>query len=343
MTDFFELNVAGQVQRLEAAAHAALQHWNIREASLTLIKYRENAVFRVDSNGVRRALRLHRCGYHSDDELRSELQWMQALEAAGIVVPTILHTGTGELFVTQSGAGLPGDIQVDLFAWIDGEQLGSVEQGIADAASVTATYRTIGELAAMVHNQAVSWRLPPGFTRHAWDADGLAGEQPVWGRFWEIGAASAEERELLVRGRDTVYRELGRLAKSPGTYSMIHADFAPENIMVDGGQVRLIDFDDAGFGWHLFELVTSLFFILGEEYFDQAQDALISGYREHRQLTDAQLDLLPLFFLARAFTYVGWVHTRHETATAVELTPMLLAAACGQTEDYLSQTRGAEQ
>ena len=55
-----------------------------------------------------------------------------------------------------------------------------------------------------------------------------------------------------------MYRELSKLAKSPGTYSMIHADFVAENVLVDEGRVRLIDFDDAGFGWHLFELATSL-------------------------------------------------------------------------------------
>jgi len=47
--------------------------------------------------------------------------------------------------------------------------------------------------------------------------------------------------------------------------------------------------------------------------------------------------LLPLFFLARGFTYIGWVHTRHETETAKELTPMLLTAACELAEDYLSK------
>ena len=337
MTDFFELDVASQAQRLEAAGRDALQRWDLADCELHLIKYRENAVFRVDCAGLRRALRLHRYGYHSDAELLSELQWMRALADVGISVPTIVPATSGELFVTHVADDLPGDIQVDLFEWIDGEQLGSVEEGIADDASVAAIYRTIGELAAKVHNQAVSWSLPPGFARHAWDAAGLAGEQPFWGRFWEIAAASASETDLLVRGRDAVFAELSQLAKSPGRYSMIHADFAPENIMVDGDQLRLIDFDDAGFGWHLFELVTSLYFIQGEQFFDQAQDALIKGYREHRQLADDQLELLPLFFLARAFTYVGWVHTRHETETAQELTPMLLTTACELAEDYLSK------
>lgn len=337
MTDFFDIDVVSQAQRLEAAGRDVLQRWDLANCELHLIKYRENAVFRVDCDGIRRALRLHRCGYHSNAELLSELQWMQALGEEGITVPTIVPAASGELFVSYAADGLPGEIQVDLFEWIDGEPLGSVEEGIADDAGVTGIYRTIGQLAAKVHNQAVSWELPPGFVRHAWDAAGLAGEQPFWGRFWEIAAASAAETDLLVRGRDAVFDGLFRLAKSPGTYSMIHADFAPENIMVDADQVRLIDFDDAGFGWHLFELVTSLYFIQGEKYFDRAQDALIKGYREHRQLADEQLELLPLFFLARAFTYVGWVHTRHETETAQELTPMLLTAACELAEDYLSQ------
>ncbi len=162
MTDFFDLDVASQVQRLEAAARAALQRWNMSGCELHLIKYRENAVFRVDCNGMRRALRLHRHGYHSDDELRSELQWMQALRQAGITVPTIVPAASGDLFVTHAASDLPGDIQVDLFEWIDGEQLGSIEAGITDDASVAETYRTIGELAGRVHNQAVSWQLPPG-------------------------------------------------------------------------------------------------------------------------------------------------------------------------------------
>ena len=46
--------------------------------------------------------------------------------------------------------------------------------------------------------------------------------------------------------------------------------------------------------------------------------------------------LVPLFFLARGLTYVAWVHTRHETETAKELTPMLLTAACELAEEYLS-------
>ena len=127
MSDFFTASVDEQIERMTTAAGEVLAHWNLDGATLELIKYRENAVFSVERDDFRGALRLHRSGYHSDAELRSELQWMQALDSTGIQVPEPIATATDDLFVRHSSDGLPGPLQVDLFKWIDGAQLGSVE------------------------------------------------------------------------------------------------------------------------------------------------------------------------------------------------------------------------
>jgi Ser/Thr protein kinase RdoA (MazF antagonist) len=74
---------------------------------------------------------------------------------------------------------------------------------------------------------------------------------------------------------------------------------------------------------------------MGEAHYETAYTALIVGYRENRALSDAQLAYLPLFLLARSFTYLGWVHTRAETQTARELTPMLVEKCCGLAREYL--------
>ncbi len=66
-------------------------------------------------------------------------------------------------------------------------------------------------------------------------------------------------------------------------------------------------------------------------------DALIEGYRQHRDLPDAQVAQMPLFFAARGFTYLGWVHTRSETQTAKELSPMLAEKACALAREYLGR------
>ena len=132
MSGYDSLTPQEQVGLLEAAAHGALREWDIEGATLGLLKHRENAVFSVQKDDFRAALRLHRHGYHTDAELRSELQWMQALSDAGIRVPEIIPAVSGEPFVNCDAEGLPGTIQVDLFRWIDGRQLGSVEAGIDD-------------------------------------------------------------------------------------------------------------------------------------------------------------------------------------------------------------------
>jgi Ser/Thr protein kinase RdoA (MazF antagonist) len=231
---------------------------------------------------------------------------------------------------------MPVPVQIDLFEWIEGRQLGSVETGVSgDRRDIHGVYRTLGELAAALHNHSESWVPPPWFVRHAWDEEGLAGDRPLWGRFLDLAHLSPDERKLLSAARDHAYREFATLSKSRASYGLIHADFSPENVLVDGERLRLIDFDDAGFGWHLFELVTPLFFLMGEPYFEEARDGVISGYRRGRRLAEEQLASFPLFLLARAFTYLGWVHTRPETETARELTPMLVQTSCQLAEDYL--------
>lgn len=340
MSDFYRLASAEQAGRMQALARAALAQWDIEPQGLRLIKYRENAVFEVSAvDGRCYALRIHRSGYHTDAELRSELEWTRALAADGFDVPEIVPTRVGALFAVARHSGIPEPRQVDVFEWVQGRQLGSIEEGLAgDADSHARTFRIVGALAARLHEQTARWKLPPGFTRHAWDAEGLMGERPYWGRFWELQALSDAERALLLRARDRMRGELAALERSPRVYGLIHADFVPENILIDGERVRVLDFDDAGFGWHMFEIATSLYFQMGEPYFGAIRDALIEGYRSLRALSEADLALLPLFLAARGTTYLGWVHTRQETETARELTPLLIERACRAAAEYLGTT-----
>lgn len=338
MTEFYQQDLAQQSSLLGELAAEALRQWRIEFSALELIKYRENAVFKViKTDGSQVALRIHRAHYHSDAELRSELQWMAELGRAGIDVPQVIPTPQGELFKVIGVDSIPEPRQVDIFVWIDGNQLGSVDGGFnGDPKTIRDTYHTIGEIAAKLHNQATHWILPPGFERHNWDYEGLVGEAPLWGRFWELAALTDEQRQLILTAREKLRSELAAYGKPEGLYSMIHADFVPENLLVEDSHVRLIDFDDAGFGWHLFELATALYFVLGEPYYETAFEALISGYRKHRPLADEQLQHMQMFYVARGFTYLGWVHTRYETQTARELTPMLVDALCTQAKKYLA-------
>ena len=71
--------------------------------------------------------------------------------------------------------------------------------------------------------------------------------------------------------------------------------------------------------------------------FDDLFGAMVAGYRQHRELDGEQLDKLTLFLFLRGLTYLGWVHTRKETATAIEITPMLVEAVPQLAQAYLEE------
>ena len=63
---------------------------------------------------------------------------------------------------------------------------------------------------------------------------------------------------------------------------------------------------------------------------------LVVGYRKERDFSEEALSHMPLFFLARALTWLGWTFTRYETETAQEMRPLVIEMACDLSEGYLS-------
>lgn len=335
MTDFYALEPSEQAQRLQRLAAVALDRWHLGDAELELVKHRENAVFRADAPEGRFAVRVHRAGYHDDDELRSELQWITALDRAGFRTPQVIPTSDGALFADVEVEGVPEERQVDVLEWFEGEPIGAAGAGLADDADRTGTYRSIGELMARTHEHGVRWQHPAGFRRHAWDEEGLLGERPFWGPYWELELLTAEQRRRLDEVRPVALAELAGFGKRPDRYGLIHADFLPENLLRSDGTICLIDFDDAGWGWHLFDVATTLFFDLGETHFDVTLAALLEGYRTIRPLPEDHLTHLPLFFVLRGLSYLGWAHTRRETETAQVMAPFIAAGVDELVRDYL--------
>ena len=338
MQDFYQVTPEEQAGRLTKLARNALGTWGIsQDASVALIKHRENAVFSVTDDNKRYALRIHRAGYHTDEELASELQWIEALDGGGLRTPQVIPTTSGATLAHISAEGVPEARQVDVLEWFEGQPIATIEEGLADPSLVQETFFTLGQLMATVHNQSETWTPPAGFTRHAWDEDGLLGTNPFWGRYWELDGLSQTQLDRLAAAKTKMLRDLADFGKTPDRYGLIHADFLHENLLANDEGICLIDFDDAGFGWHLFDVATTLFFHLGEDHFDDAFQALIDGYRTRRSMPDEHLARLPLFLLLRGTTYLGWAHTRSETETAQTLKPMLIAAVDELVEAYLAR------
>ena len=300
--------------RYMPAALEALKAFPIQLEDIQPICHSENVTFRViprDSQ-THYALRLHRPGYNSLAELNSERQWTRALKEAGLAVPEPLTTLKGDHFY-------PVDIHATgerrlsgMTTWLAGIPLNEYLPECTELKARERIYRQIGAMAAKSHNQSTSWREPPGFQRRRLDAEGLVGENPHWGRFWEHAALTRSESRLLQQTRQQVYILLGHHGMEPSTFSLIHADLNPDNIVYENGNLAMIDFDDAAYGWHMYDIASALFEERNHPDFASLRASLFDGYQKHRPLGEREIRTLDLFLLIRGLALIGWLHQRPE-------------------------------
>jgi Ser/Thr protein kinase RdoA (MazF antagonist) len=297
-----------------ALARHALEHWGVHDCEPELLKYRENAVFRVRlPDGRPAAMRIHRLGYHTDAALRSELQWMGFLQSAGIATPSPVPTPAGDLFVLVGTAASGPPRQADCLSWLDGRAVGA--RGVPltyTPEQARQVFTAIGRTIAEMHNISAGWTPPAGFARHAWDFEGFFGANPTWGRFETSPFLDGSRRELVLRARDKAVKALSAHERSTRNFGIIHADLVRENVLIHDDAVRIIDFDDCGFGWHMYDLAVALYQNREEAIYPMIEAALLDGYRQERELTEQDVAALPLFAALRAFAFLGWVQSRVE-------------------------------
>lgn len=318
-----------QLERLQKLATKALTFFDISaDTPLTLINHRENAVFRVDdiANARRYVLRVHRAGYQTERTIRSELQWMDALHVTGIQTPQVVIGTNGETVQTVSLEGVPGPRHCDLLHWIEGSP---------PDPGKTETYRLLGNNNARLHQHARTWKRPSWFKRQSWDEEGMLGAEPLWGRFSDLEVLTDKQLDLLSEARDVARKRLLDFGKAQDRYGLIHADFMADNILVQDGIPQVIDFDDCGFGWFLYDFATLLALIWDEQEFRAVHDAWLEGYRSVEPLPDDHLLELPTLIMCRCLVGLGWTHTRRETPLAREFTAMLVELACTRARSFL--------
>ena len=303
-------------ERYLPAARRALQRFPIAPVDLTPVWVSENVTFRVSDadGGGDYVLRLHRPGYHDLAALNSERQWTAALTEAGIGVPVGLQAIDGAWYV-EVAAGEAGETteirQAGMTRWTHGEVLAE-QLRPASASEAEGRFHQLGAVVAVLHSQAGGWTPPLGFRRHALDSDGLMGAAPRWGRFWESPRLSASEQSLLGATRRRLAAVLDGLARDPSRYSLIHADLHPGNVLVSGDRLTVIDFDDAAFGWHAYDIAVALFNEQPSANFRAIQAAFLAGYRSARALDPAIEALIPMFLLIRGLAVIGWLYQRPE-------------------------------
>ncbi len=254
---------------------------------------------------------------------------METLSEAGVTTPSTLAGVDGDPVqaVTVDAIGAPFDCEV--FHWIEGAPPGDTD--------LAETYRMVGSITARMHRHVQAWSPPDGFERHVWDEDGMVGADPLWGRFDDLEALSYEQRALLNEARDIVRERIIAFGKTPDRYGLIHSDLVPENLLVTADGPMVIDFDDCGFGWFLYDYASCVSRHEGQDNFDAIHNSWVEDYRSVAPLPDDILGEALTFRLTRQIVRLGWLHGRRDSPYATDYTHIAIAAACRLARQFLGE------
>jgi Ser/Thr protein kinase RdoA (MazF antagonist) len=332
VTELHDLSGGGDVlDRVTRLAQRALAAYGCHPAAeVRLLNVSENATYLVDDpDDGPSVLRVHRLGYHSDAEIESELEWMDALRAeAGIRTPQIMAAADGRRVVTATDeAG--GQRSVVRFEYLPGSE---------PADDSAEHFAELGEITARMHRHARQWARPADFTRFVWGYDEAFGGVARWGRWQDGIGVAAEEREVLGRLDAALRARLAAFGTGPDRYGLIHADTRLANLLVDdGGRVSVIDFDDCGFGWYLYDVGTSVSFFEHEPQVPGLIDAWLTGYRRSADLSAADEAEIWTFILFRRLLLVAWIGSHRAVDIAQQLGAGYTRDSCDLAERYLSR------
>ena len=317
---------------LTDAVRLALPRWGLpTDAGAALLNVSENATFRIDPpGGTPVVLRVHRLGYHEAPEIRSEIAWIEALRREGVVeTPAPLAGVDGDLVQVLRDPGGGPDRYAVAFAFVPGSEPS------ADA-DLPGWFGTLGAVTARLHGHAQRWTPPRSFRRKTWDWDAMFGPQPLWGD-WRAGVGlDAGSTALLGRAIELIGRRMERFGRAPARFGLIHADLRLANLLVEGDHLRVIDFDDCGFGWRLYDFAAAVSFFEHEPIVDALRERWVAGYRTVAPLPAEDAAELPVFVAMRRFLLVAWIASHPEVPIARELGAGYTFGAMDMAERLLS-------
>ncbi len=316
---------------LEKLANNALTLWEMPEgARARLINVSENATYLIEApNDYKAILRVHRENYHTRRAIECELAWLDALSSDKVVTTPGYYIGkNGHAIQESSIEGLKDSRYLVLFHFVEGEapdESGDMSEG----------YEELGIIAAKCHNHVIGWQKPDRFERLTWDVDTVFGDEPTWGNWRDAPEVSGDVRAVLENVEATIRSRLEKYGKASTRFNLIHADMRLANLLVDKEGTRLIDFDDSGYGWFMYDFAAAISFIEDDPRIPELKAAWLKGYRSVRPLSKEEEQEVDTFVMLRRMALLAWIGSHIEAPEPQELAPGFAATTARLGQHFL--------
>jgi Putative homoserine kinase type II (protein kinase fold) len=306
--------------------------WN-SDAYAKLIVLSENATYMVKDKATDEnlgVLRVSRPGYHTLSELNSEMNWLRQInDYTPLIVANPINGIDGE--PVQKVLGTDGKTYYCVLC----DYLPGSEPDENNPAKIVRDFEMLGETTAYLHRQASIWNGTKSIDRIEWTYDNIIGETAAWGSWKEFEDMTPEGEEFLEEACRIIKKRLKRYGKTADNWGLIHADLRLANILVEGEQIKVIDFDDCGFGWYLHDLASSISFIEHKEIVPDLINAWLKGYKKVMPFTDTDFEEIDTFILMRRLQLMAWLASHKESGPVAELSRGYFRGTIELAERYI--------
>jgi Ser/Thr protein kinase RdoA (MazF antagonist) len=313
----------------EADLTSALSLWDHLEgARVSLLNHSENQTFVVTSQASERfCLRVHRLGYNTRAAVESELAWLGAVgRDTAVKVPESIAGADGNILqriVTTTGQAF----LAVLFRFVPGTEPTLTERRVE-------LFTRLGQYAALLHNHA--WVQPSGFERPTWNAEAILRPDGLWGDWRTAPGVGEGNLQILHHLERVLYEQLAAYGTSAERFGLIHADMRLGNLLVDDGNLTLIDFDDSGFGWFTYDFAAALSFHEAHPAAPALRSAWLDGYQRIRPLNADDINSIETMVMLRRMALLAWTGSHAETRLAQTHSQGFAEIAADLAEKYLA-------
>lgn len=324
-----------RIEIFDSLALEALKKYGMEHiCNARLLQISENITYIVENKesltkeGV---MRISRPGYHSLEELHGEFLWLQEIKNyTPLIVADPIKGNDGSFIQLISNYMVSSPYTCVMYEFLEGR---APDEN--DTEQLVKQFMDLGETTAYLHKQVKMWRNARYLKRFIWNYDTMIGDNPRWGSWKAAVDLTPEITQLLERTSEVIKERLDSYGITKERFGLIHADLRLANLLIEGDQIKVIDFDDCGFGWFMHDLAAAVSFIEATPIASELIAAWIEGYTKVEHLTPADLVEIDTFVMQRRLQLLAWIASHFDSDPVKELSVGFTEGTAELAERYL--------
>jgi Ser/Thr protein kinase RdoA (MazF antagonist) len=318
-----DLDEAAQIAQVQELVPGILAQYGLQAKAIENVNHSFNSSFKITTDqGDELALRINLGSGKSTNEVLAEMQWLEQLsEEATVLAPVPLRTTTNELLISTRFEPLETETTAVLCKWIPGVEVGDEPT----SEQLFALGQNMARLQIFAKN--LSFEAPaflPTINRTLMNTeDNLRPAQPK-----QINDKLYGD---ILKGLELSDEVYARLSKDQELLP-IHADLHYGNAIQTVDQLAIIDFDDAGMGLPIQDLVISNYYIREDT---EREKHLKAGYASLLELPKISSEDYEILIMGRLIGLVSAV-TYMTSAEIIEFIPTFLDRTQKRLDHFFS-------